>query len=235
MYACISWWANWVAKQIQCKLSGKCGTQQLIKVKFAMTGMVFAWKPKKMVSSVDITPTTKKEEKEHSKTSDDSNIKPSIAKKQKFRIHILKAKKKKTGHMLLFYVRQSEEHDKEKEKEEKEKEKEKEVKPKIQAPTEDFLGDFVVTSHVPNVLAPNDATWIANADRLCVRVVVKDDWLDEFAVDNKQFENGGLGEDGGQFEFGASDDNDFFDKNELQKDTKKEENVDNVTNLYSFK
>jgi len=96
--------------------------------------------------------------------------------------------------------------DKEKEKEKEDsKEKEEVKKPKAQmAPTEDLLGgDFNFTS--------NNQTDLAS-----------DDWLNGFVVDDKQFQNGGRGDDGGQFGFGASDEQNIDEETEKEKTKEKE-------------
>jgi len=102
--------------------------------------------------------------------------------------------------------KQKEDKEKEKEKEES-KEKEEVKKPKVQqAPTEDLLGDFNFTSTTQT--GDNGAS---------------DDWLNGFAVDDKQFQNGGRGDDGGQFGFGSSDEQ----NDEPEKEKPNEEEPDN--------
>jgi len=53
--------------------------------------------------------------------------------------------------------------------------------------------------------------------------VGSDHWLDEFAVDEQQFEDSGRGEDGGQFGF---DDNPVFDEDENQNEIQTKDDLD---------
>jgi len=89
-------------------------------------------------------------------------------------------------------------------KKQEQKEKEEIKKPKEQLmPSEDLLGDVVFTSKKATVLS--------------------DDWLEEFALNAK--ENGGVGEDGGIFEFKAFEDNNL-DNDENANEIPTEDDVE---------